>query len=65
MLLALPLVLFIAVYQLNPDYIMVLFTDPMGTKMLFVAVVMQVLGALVIRQDRQYQGVKPCSSPKV
>ena len=31
-------VLFIAVYQLNPDYIMVLFTDPMGKKMLAVAV---------------------------
>ncbi len=49
-LLALPFVLFLAVYQLNPDYIMVLFTDPMGTKMLAVAVVMQILGALVIRQ---------------
>ena len=49
-LLALPFVLFIAVYQLNPDYIKVLFTDPMGTKMLFGAVVMQIIGALVIRQ---------------
>ena len=49
-LLALPFVLFIAVYQLNRDYVMVLFTDPMGTKMLAVAVVMQILGALVIRK---------------
>lgn len=49
-LLALPFVLFIAVYQLNPDYIKVLFTDPMGTKMLAVAVVMQIFGALVIRK---------------
>ena len=49
-LLALPFVLFIAVYQLNPDYVMVLFTDPMGTKMLAVAVIMQILGALVIRK---------------
>ena len=49
-LLALPFVLFIAVYQLNPDYIMVLFHDPMGTKMLVVAVIMQILGALVIRK---------------
>ena len=42
--------LFLAVYQLNPDYVMVLFTDPMGKKMLAVAVVMQVVGALVIRK---------------
>ena len=49
-LLILPLVLFIAVYQLNPTYIAVLFTDPMGTKMLAVAVVMQIIGALVIRK---------------
>jgi tight adherence protein B len=49
-LLALPFVLFVAVYQLNPDYVKVLFTDPMGTKMLAVAVFMQVIGALVIRK---------------
>jgi tight adherence protein B len=49
-LLALPFVLFIAVYQLNPDYLMVLFTEPMGKKMLAAAIVMQVLGALVIRK---------------
>ena len=49
-LLVLPLVLFLAVYQLNPSYISVLFTDPMGTKMLAVAVVMQIIGALVIRK---------------
>jgi tight adherence protein B len=49
-LLALPFVLFAAVYQLNRDYVMVLFTDPMGTKMLGVAVFLQILGALTIRQ---------------
>jgi tight adherence protein B len=49
-LLALPFALFIAVYQLNPEYITVLFTDPMGKKMLAVAVVMQIFGALVIRK---------------
>jgi tight adherence protein B len=49
-LLALPFVLFIAVYQLNPDYLMVLFTDPMGKKMLASAVFMQIVGALVIRK---------------
>jgi len=49
-LLALPVVLFAVVYQLNPDYIMLLFEDPMGTKMLAGAVVLQVLGALMIRK---------------
>jgi tight adherence protein B len=49
-LLGLPFVLFIAVYQLNPDYLMLLFRDPMGTKMLTVAAIMQVVGALVIRK---------------
>jgi tight adherence protein B len=49
-LLGLPPVLFLAVYRLNPDYVMMLFTDPMGKKMLAGAVVMQILGALVIRK---------------
>jgi tight adherence protein B len=49
-LLALPPVLFVVMYRLNPDYAMVLFTDPMGQKMLAVAVIMQFLGALVIKK---------------
>ncbi len=49
-LLALPPCLFAAVWYLNPDYVMVLFTDPMGKKMLAGGVVMQILGALVIRK---------------
>jgi len=49
-LLSLPFVLFIAVYQLNPDYIMLLFTDPLGKKMLAGAAVLQVLGAFWIRK---------------
>src|SRR5687767_1215849 len=49
-LLALPPGLFIVMYNLNPDYCMTLFTDPMGHQMLAGAVVMQVLGALVIRK---------------
>ncbi|MBN1394263.1 MAG: type II secretion system F family protein [Pirellulales bacterium] len=49
-LLALPFVLFVAVYQLNPAYVMVLFDDPLGTKMLAVGAIMQVIGALVIRK---------------
>jgi tight adherence protein B len=49
-LLALPFVLLVVVYKLNPDYIMVLFRDPMGTKMLVAAAILQVLGALWIRK---------------
>ena len=49
-LLGLPIVLFFTVYYLNTEYVMLLFTDPMGKKMLAGAVVMQVLGAVVIRK---------------
>lgn len=49
-LLALPPLLFLAVYYLNAEYCMVLFRDPMGQKMLAVAVFLQILGALVIKK---------------
>jgi len=49
-LLGLPPVLMLAVWRLNPDYMSVLFTDPLGKQMLAAAAVMQVLGALVIRK---------------
>jgi tight adherence protein B len=49
-LLALPVLLFFAMYYLNRDYVMLLFTDPMGRRMLVGAVIMQILGALVIRK---------------
>lgn len=49
-LLALPPVLFVVMYRLNPEYSMVLFTDPMGQQMLAGAIVLQVVGALVIKK---------------
>jgi tight adherence protein B len=49
-LLALPPALFAVVYHMNPDYLMLLFTDDMGKKMLVGGVIMQLLGALVIRK---------------
>lgn len=49
-LLGLPPVLFLAVYNLNPTYVSVLFTDPMGKQMLAGGVFLQVIGALVIRK---------------
>lgn len=49
-LLALPPVLFLAMYHLNPEYIQLLFSDPIGQWMLGVALLLQLVGALVIRK---------------
>jgi len=49
-LLGLPPVLFIVMLRLNYDYVMMLFTDPLGKQMLAFALVMQLVGALVIRK---------------
>jgi tight adherence protein B len=49
-LMGLPIVLFFAVYYLNPEYVMVLFTDPLGRKMVAVAIFLQVLGAICIKK---------------
>jgi tight adherence protein B len=49
-LLALPPGLFLLMLRLNYDYIMLLFQDELGKKMLFFGVVMQVLGAIVIKK---------------
>jgi tight adherence protein B len=49
-LLALPPVLFLVMLYLNYDYIMMLFTEPLGRKMLIFALVTQVIGALAIRK---------------
>ena len=49
-LLALPPALFAVVYRMNPDYLMLLFTDDLGKKMLVGGVISQLLGALLIRK---------------
>lgn len=49
-LLAMPPALFAAVYKLNPDYVMLLFTDELGKKMLFGTVLLQFMGAWMIRK---------------
>jgi tight adherence protein B len=49
-LLALPPALFAVVYRMNPDYLMLLFTDDLGKKMLVSGVVSQLFGALMIRK---------------
>jgi len=49
-LLALPPALFLAVYRLNPEYVMPLFTDPMGRQMLAGGIILQLIGAIVIKK---------------
>jgi tight adherence protein B len=49
-LLALPPTLFIVMYRLNPEYVLLLFSDPLGNQMLIVAVILQIVGALVIKK---------------
>ena len=49
-LMALPIAIFIAVYILNTDYVMLLFTTEMGKKMIGFGIVMQVLGAICIQK---------------
>ncbi len=49
-LMALPIALFFAVYYLNPGYVMLLFTEELGRKMIAVAAVLQVLGAVTIKK---------------
>ncbi len=48
-LMALPPILFLTVYYLNPDYVMVLFEHEDGRKMMMGAIILQILGAFVIR----------------
>lgn len=49
-LMALPVVLFFVMYYLNPEYMMLLFTEELGRKMIAGAIVMQILGAITIRK---------------
>lgn len=49
-LLALPFVLLLAIYHLSPDYVEVLFTDPLGRKLLAGAAVLQLAGAFCIKK---------------
>ncbi|TWU49198.1 type II secretion system F family protein [Rubripirellula reticaptiva] len=49
-LLALPPVLFVVMLKLNYEYVMMLFTDEIGRYMLGIALVTQLIGALVIKK---------------
>ncbi len=49
-LLSLPPVLFATMLKLNYNYVMLLFTDPLGQKMMIAGVISQIVGALVIKK---------------
>jgi tight adherence protein B len=49
-LIALPFVLFIVMLHIQPAYVATLWTHPLGIKMSIFAIVMQILGAIVIRK---------------
>jgi tight adherence protein B len=47
---ALPIIIFSILYMLNPQYMSILFTDPIGKILIIVAIVMQLMGFLWIRK---------------
>lgn len=47
-LIALPILMLIALEMVNPSYVRVLFNDPLGSTLLGVAAVMQLIGSIVI-----------------
>jgi tight adherence protein B len=47
---ALPIAVGLAIYSLNPPYVRLLFTDPMGKLMVLIAVIFQIAGFLWIRK---------------
>ena len=49
-LLVLPPALFAVMLRLNYDYVMMLFEDPVGQKMLIGAIVLQFIGAFAIKK---------------
>jgi tight adherence protein B len=49
-LIALPFVLFLVMLHIKPDYVQLLWTDPLGIKMSIFGVVTQILGAAVIKK---------------
>ena len=49
-LMALPVALFLAVLYLNPKYVMVLFEEELGRKMVVGAIILQIFGAICIKK---------------
>jgi tight adherence protein B len=49
-LMALPIAIIIAVYYLNQEYVMLLFTNELGKKMVGFGIIMQIRGAVCIKK---------------
>ncbi len=49
-LIALPFVLFLVMLHIKPDYVQVLWTEPLGIRMSVFGLIMQILGALTIKK---------------
>ena len=49
-LIGLPFALFVMMLHIKPDYVAVLWTDPLGIKMAVAGLIMQILGAIVIKK---------------
>lgn len=49
-LMCLPVALFLCVWKINPDYVLLLFTDELGRKMSSVAIGLQIIGAYSIKK---------------
>ncbi len=49
-LIALPFVLFLVMLHIKPDYVQLLWTDPLGIKMSVFGLISQIVGALVIKK---------------
>jgi len=49
-LMSLPIVLFFTVYYMNPEYVMLLFNRELGRQMVAIAIVMQIVGAIIIKK---------------
>lgn len=47
---ALPIALFLTVYYLNPEYVMMLFKEDLGKQMLLYAILLQIMGAFFIKK---------------
>ena len=47
---AMPPLLFVVIYYMNPEYVMILFQEELGKQMLLYAIGMQIVGAIVIKK---------------
>ena len=61
-LIAMPFLMALAIFAINPKYMQILWTDPMGRIMIAIGLVSMAFGGHDHPQDRRLQGVAGCSS---